>query len=116
MKQRRSPRIAVSGSVAFSGEAIAGQGRVSDLSVSGCVLEVEAGPELPPNGYLSLRLDVPDHQQPLQIDLAALRWAQGGKAGLEFIRLDPVTQARLRSLTFSTTIRTLTGKWARVPM
>ncbi len=116
MKQRRSPRIPVSGSVAFSGEDIAGQARVSDLSVSGCVLETGTVREFPINAYLSLRLDVPDHQGLLEIDLAAVRWSQGRKAGLEFIRLDPGTQTRLRSLTFSTTVRTLTGEWTRVPM
>ncbi len=116
MKQRGSPRIAVSGSVAFFGEDIAGQGRVSDLSVSGCVLEAQASPEFPTNVYLSLRLEVPEQQEPLDIDLAAVRWVQGRVAGLEFIRLDPATQTRLRSLTFSTRMRTLTGDWARVPM
>lgn len=116
MKQRRSPRIAVSGSVAFSGEDITGHGRVSELSVSGCVLETEVDRPFPTNAYLSLRLDVPDHHQPLDIDLAAVRWAQGSRAGLEFIRLDPGTQTRLRSLTFSTTMRTVTGEWTRVPM
>lgn len=116
MKQRGSPRIAVSGTVAFSGEDIAGRGRVSDLSVSGCVLEAETGRALPRNVYFSLRLQVPEHQEPLQIDLAAVRWVWGRKAGLEFIRLDPTTHGLLRTLTFSTTMRTLTGEWARVPM
>ena len=116
MTQRGSPRIAISGSVAFSGEDIAGEGRVSDLSVSGCVLEVETERALPANLYLSLHLEVREHRDPLDIDLAAVRWAQGRKAGLEFIRLDTGTQRRLRSLTFSTTRRTLTGDWARIPM
>lgn len=116
MNQRRSPRITVSGSVAFSGEEITGQAGVSDLSVSGCVLETVTPQGFPTNTYLSLRLEVPEHEQPLDIDLAAVRWTEDHRAGLEFIRLDPETQSRLRHLTFSTSMRTLTGEWLRIPM
>ena len=43
-----------------------------------------------------LQVHTPDDFSPLQVDLAAVRWALGWKFGLEFIRLRPEMQERLQ--------------------
>jgi hypothetical protein len=36
--------------------------------------------------YVQLRLFLPDLQSPLHVPLAAVRWVEGNRVGLEFIR------------------------------
>ena len=48
-----------------------------------------------PREYVQLRLFLPDDQAPLQVPLAAVRWVQGLRVGLEFIRTPKREQRRL---------------------
>ena len=96
MRQQRSPRTPLYSVVLFVSDDSVGKGRVTNLSVSGCTIEtahpVERG------AYLTLRFQLPGQGQPLESDLAAVRWVHGRQLGLEFIRLSSDTQARLRHL------------------
>ena len=93
MQTRYSQRVSVDFSVMFAGESIVGEGRILDLSLPGCLLE---SPEKMTAGeYLQLRLFLPDRPTPLHVTLAAVRWVNGSKLGIEFIRTTQDEQHRL---------------------
>ena len=93
MTTRYSQRISVACSVIFAGDAGVGEGRVLDVSLPGCLLESAA--TLKAGDYVQLRLFLPDLQTPLHVPLAAVRWVDGCRIGLEFIRTSVDEQARL---------------------
>jgi hypothetical protein len=84
MKNRYSQRISVTCSVIFCGDSGVGEGRILDISLPGCLLESAAC--LKAGDYVQLRLFLPDLQSPLHVPLAAVRWVEGNRVGLEFIR------------------------------
>jgi len=45
--------------------------------------------------YLKLRLSLPDQAAPMDVDSAAVRWAQGREFGLEFLIMGSGEEARL---------------------
>ncbi len=93
MQTRYSQRVPVECSVMFAGENTVGEGRILDLSLPGCLLE---SPEkMFPGEYVQLRLFLPDLQTPLHVSLAAVRWIDGFKVGIEFIRTSRDEQQRL---------------------
>ncbi len=44
---------------------------------------------------LTVVVHLPDGNPPMEIDLARVRWARGGKFGLQFLRLGPEERERL---------------------
>jgi hypothetical protein len=94
MKPRYSQRVAVCCSVIFAGDGGVGEGRLLDVSLPGCLLESAAS--LKSGDYVQLRLFLPDLQSPLHVPLAAVRWVDGTRVGLEFIRTSHEEQSRLR--------------------
>ena len=64
-----------------------------DVSLPGCLLESAA--TLRAGDYVQLRLFLPDLQSPLHVPLAAVRWVEGNRIGLEFIRTSQEEQNRL---------------------
>ncbi len=93
MKVRYGQRVSVECSVMFAGETTVGEGRILDLSLPGCLLE---SPEkMYPGEYVQLRLFLPDLLAPLHVPLAAVRWVDGFKVGIEFIRTSQDEQCRL---------------------
>ena len=93
MQTRYSQRISVSCSVVFAGDDGVGEGRILDLSLPGCLLE--GAETLKTGDYVQLRIFLPDLQTPLHIPLAAVRWVDGFKVGLEFIQTSRQEQKRL---------------------
>ena len=94
MQARYSQRIAVDCAVMFAGDSGMGEGRALDVSLPGCLLE---SPEKMFEGdYVQLRLFLPDAPTPLQVSLAAIRWVNGTRVGLEFIRTTTDQQCRLK--------------------
>jgi hypothetical protein len=93
MKARYTQRISVACSVIFSGDGGVGEGRMLDVSLPGCLLESAAA--LKAGDYVQLRLFLPDLQHPLHVPLAAVRWVEGNRIGLEFIRTSQEEQTRL---------------------
>ena len=45
---------------------------------------------------LGLRLHLPEQDLPIVVDESVVRWSWGPKFGLEFIRMEPEEQVRLR--------------------
>jgi hypothetical protein len=93
MNARYSQRISVACSVIFSGDGGVGEGRMLDVSLPGCLLESAAS--LKTGDYVQLRVFLPDLQSPLHVPLAAVRWVEGNRIGLEFIRTSQEEQNRL---------------------
>ncbi|MDH4097893.1 MAG: PilZ domain-containing protein [Nitrospira sp.] len=92
IQRRQHDRYTVSFPVSFSGEA-AGHGQAMDLSVLGCAIDADqaAGAKT----YLKLTLSLPDGEEPLEIDLAVVRWSHERKFGLEFIAFGETQKKRL---------------------
>ncbi|HEX2055555.1 MAG TPA: PilZ domain-containing protein [Nitrospiraceae bacterium] len=93
MKNRYSQRVPVACSVIFAGDGGVGEGRILDISLPGCLLESAA--TLKTGDYVQLRLFLPELQSPLHVPLAAVRWVEGNRVGLEFIRTSREEQGRL---------------------
>jgi len=93
MENRYSQRVPMDCSVMFAGENFVGEGRVVDLSLPGCL--IESPKRLAAGEYLQLRLFLPDRQAPLHVALAAVRWVEGSRLGIEFIRTSEDEQRRL---------------------
>ena len=93
MQARYSQRVTVECSVMFAGESGVGEGRIVNLSLPGCLLECSK--KFHSGEYIQLRLFLPDLQAPLQVTLAAVRWVDGSRVGLEFIRTSQDEQRRL---------------------
>lgn len=96
MKNRYSQRVPMDCSVMFAGDNVVGEGRILDISLPGCLLE--SPKKMTAGEYLQLRLFLPDRQSPLHVALAAVRWVDGSKLGVEFIRTSEDEQRRLEHL------------------
>ncbi len=46
--------------------------------------------------FLEVELSLPNDNSPVSIELAVVRWTQEGEFGLDFLRINPDEQARLR--------------------
>ncbi len=94
MERRRCPRFPVQFTLDFLGQDAIGVGLASTLSKEGCTVEgnliVQAG------WNLELRLLLPDQDLPAKVILAVVRWSQGRRFGVEFLRMGDEEQARLR--------------------
>lgn len=93
VEARSSERIALQCSIVIANGIQVGEGRVLDVSVRGCLVE---GPVLVRVGdHLQLRLFLPDSDLSMCVSLAAVRWAQGLRFGVEFIEVDEKHRACL---------------------
>ncbi len=73
---------------------MAGEGTVTDLSVRGCA--VESHMPVPSGTDLALCALIPDDDCPWAPEKAVVRWSFRRKFGLEFTRLRPEEEERLR--------------------
>ncbi len=71
-----------------------GQGTVRDVSMGGW--KVNTDQPVQRGHYFALRVLLPDQAGPMKVDLVAVRWSSGREFGLEFLRMQPEEQARLR--------------------
>ncbi len=94
VEQRKDPRFPVHWPMVFSGAHKEGGGTVTNLSMHGCA--VESHTRVPTGTRLELCALFPKDHRPVVPDLAVVRWSSGGKFGLEFLRIRPEEQARLR--------------------
>lgn len=93
MGGRYSARVPVGCSVVFAGGAVIGEGRIIDISLPGCLMESSDSPK--PGDYVQLKLSLPDRQPAIRVSLAVVRWVEGNRCGVEFIRSSKNDQARL---------------------
>jgi|SRR5579884_1291235 len=94
MERRTAARIATSCPVSYVGDRVVGSGQVYNLSPHGCAIggyaSVPAGAQL----RLNLHLTGDD---PVLIELGAVRWTADFRFGVEFLLASQQDQARLNS-------------------
>lgn len=93
---RKSPRFGVNFGSTFAGDALAGQGTITNLSVGGC--SVDSKISLTTQSVVGLKIQLPDSQWPLEIEQAVVRWVRGNTFGLEFQALSNPNTTRLQQL------------------
>ncbi len=69
-------------------------GVVLDISREGC--RIHCTDPFTDLLYFQVQIRLVELQETLEEDLAVRRWARNGDLGVEFIRLEPAQQARLR--------------------
>lgn len=96
-KDRRGRRIPFSCRLFFFGDDdFEGEAALLDLSANGC----RASSSIPVEKGMLLRLSLflSDHQWPLRINEAVVRWIDGEEFGLEFVNITMAQRERLRTL------------------
>ena len=94
MESRRFQRLPLQCPVVLLTNGRKEEGKIVDLSMSGC--EVESNKSLQKGQELSVLLHLPDGKPPLEIKVALVRWSRGQQFGLKFLTMEPDQQARLR--------------------
>jgi len=79
--------------VMFSDTQTIAEGKVTNLTVFGCAIECDE--TLPEQTTLRVRLILPDHAQSLPVDEAEVRWVQGNRMGLQFLKVERAADFRL---------------------
>jgi len=93
---RYCERITTEYPVIFAGESYVGEGTVLNVSVPGC--EILSKKPVEPGAYLEMKILVPDSDSSLWVGLAKVRWCNGHRFGVEFIRMLGEDQVRLGRL------------------
>ena len=95
MSGRKHIRFAVQLPVSFSGDRFSGEGTILNVSAEGCAItsETVAGTGV----YLQLAMRLWERDEPIQIDLAAVRWVSAARFGVEFIKIGPGERKRLKT-------------------
>ena len=96
MNIRYCERISTKYPDVFAGESYVGEGTVMNVSVPGC--EVLSKKAVEPGAYLEMKILVPDSNSSLRVGLAKVRWCNGHRFGVEFIRMLGEDQVRLGRL------------------
>ena len=94
MEGRKHTRFAVQLPVSFRGDQLSHGGTILNLSAEGCAItsETVSGASV----YLQLTMQLREREEPIQIDLAAVRWVSAARFGVEFIKIHPEQEERLR--------------------
>jgi len=95
-ESRKTLRARVMGHLFFSAEEIEGEGRILDLSATGCKVASAINVAVGLEPQLSLALT--DHPRHVQVDQAVVRWVQGDTFGVQFLALRPSHRHRIHLL------------------
>lgn len=96
MEAQRERRLFVQYPVVFLGHQGVGEGRLSNLSMSGAA--IESGVAVQRGTVLTLRVHLPSLPQPIAVDQAEVTWAVGEDFGVQFLSLGTRDEARLSQL------------------
>ncbi len=95
MDKRQHPRFPARFHSSFiSVTVVSGEGNVVDLSLRGC--RVQSLTDVQPGACLEVRIAMPEHESPIQIQQAVVRWSREHQFGLEFVTMAPEEWARLQ--------------------
>ena len=94
MEGRKHIRFAVQLPVSFSGDQLSDEGTILNVSAEGCAITAAA--VVGAGAYLQLTMRLREREEPIQIDLAAVRWVSGLRLGVEFIKIRPEERERLK--------------------
>lgn len=97
MEQRTNLRFRAQFRSSFSSIAmVGGEGRLLDLSVWGC--RIESPIDVKPGAALEVRIEVSEHEPPIYIQAAVVRWSCERQFGLEFEVIGPTEWAHLQHI------------------
>ncbi len=97
MEQRTLPRYRFRCEIWFPVKLESVAGTVTDLSMGGC--KVGSPTPVDTGTHLELRIHfTPESKFPMKVYLAKVRWVMERAFGLEFVRMQPEEQDRLRRL------------------
>jgi hypothetical protein len=94
MVKRQHSRFPAKLPVLFSGNR-EGMGMLHNISLGGCQIESETC--VFTGDYLNLTVQIYETDPPLKVEVAAVRWSEGGKFGLSFEWLQQEEQQRLNA-------------------
>jgi hypothetical protein len=114
MKIRYNERILTEFPVIFAGDSFVAEGTVDNVSVPGCA--IVSSKIVQPGAYLEMKVLMPDDGPSLRVDLAKIRWRNGRRFGVEFIRMPGVDQVRLGRLIKRHRELTSSARLANSPM
>jgi PilZ domain len=94
MEGRKHTRFAVQLPVSFSGDQLSDRGTILNVSAEGCAITSD---RVAATGtYLQLTMQLREREDPVQVDLAAVRWVSTTRFGVEFIKMRPEEGDRLK--------------------
>lgn len=94
--QRGLYRLSLSYPAMYCVTSTVGEGKITNLSAMGCLIETDE--PLFMRQQVALRLLLPDQTESLPITAAEVKWVEGSRAGMEFIQVE--REANLRLHTF----------------
>jgi len=94
MEGRKHTRFAVQLPVSFEGDQLSHGGTILNLSAEGCAITSETVADAAV--YLQLTMQLREREEPVQVDLAAVRWVSATRFGVEFIKIRPEEGERLK--------------------
>ena len=94
MEGRKHTRFAVQLPVSFSGDQLSDGGTILNVSSEGCAITADTVPGA--GVYLQLTMHLREREEPIQIDLAAVRWVSASRFGVEFIKIRPEADEQLK--------------------
>jgi hypothetical protein len=94
MEGRKHTRFAVQLPVSFRGDQLSHGGTILNVSAEGCAITSDTivGTAV----YLQLTMQLREQEEPVQVDLAAVRWVSATRFGIEFIKICPEEGERLK--------------------
>ena len=95
-EHRLLKRVSTRFDVGLLGDLLDGKGRALDLSTGGC--RIESACPVRPGDRIHLLLRLTREQAPLKVEIARIRWTTEKEFGLEFIRMNPQQEKRLRQM------------------
>jgi hypothetical protein len=93
-EKRQQPRFTSQFRSTFSGGQREGQGRTLDLSSGGCMIESDSPVVV--GTTFECRVYVPGLDWPLRIDEAQVRWVKAGTFGIQFTKIQPDEEVKLK--------------------
>jgi hypothetical protein len=95
-QSRARPRVPVDYPASFTADDASGHGTVTNLTLVGG--EIKCDIQLLPGARLSLHVQPPSARPSIVIALAIVRWAEGDRCGLEFVRFEGDAKDQLKDM------------------
>ncbi len=96
VEKRQQPRFTSQFRSIISGGQGEGQGRTLDLSTGGCLIETDLPVGV--GASFECRIYVPGLDWPLRIDEAQVRWVKGNTFGVQFTKIQPDEETKLKQV------------------
>lgn len=96
LQSRGRPRVPVDYPASFTGDDTSGHGTVTNLTLAGS--EIKSDIQLPLGAHLRLHVQPPSARPSIVIALAIVRWKEGERFGLEFVRFEGDAKEQLKDM------------------